>query len=24
ELLLPNEAINAFKMWEEKTEKTEY
>ena len=24
ELLLPNEAINAFKMWEEKVEKTEY
>ena len=24
ELLLPEEAINAFKMWEEKVEKTEY
>jgi len=24
ELLLPNEAINAFKMWEAKVEKTEY
>ena len=24
ELLLPNEAINAFTMWEAKVEKTEY